>query len=64
MRELQLDQVVGISTGGLLLAVENMKRLERLELRLSVLDLHLVRVVAQDMPLLSHLQLTSLQKDD
>ncbi|KAF9186184.1 hypothetical protein BGZ51_002193 [Haplosporangium sp. Z 767] len=63
LKVLQLDQTVGTSIGGILLAVENMHRLEQLALRLDIVDLVLVRVVAKKLAFLSSLQLTSLCKE-
>ncbi|KAF9122513.1 hypothetical protein BGW39_009696 [Mortierella sp. 14UC] len=60
LKELTLDQTVGTTIGGVLLGVENMHRLESLELRLDVVDLSLVRVVARKLAFLASIQLTSL----
>ncbi|KAG0377739.1 hypothetical protein BGX24_005542 [Mortierella sp. AD032] len=60
LKEVTLDQTVGTTIGGVLLGVENMHRLEKLELRLDVVDLALVRVVARRLAFLSSIQLTSL----
>ncbi|KAF9153083.1 hypothetical protein BG015_004099 [Linnemannia schmuckeri] len=60
LKELRLDQTVGTTTGGVLLGIENMQRLEKLELRLDVIDLSLVRVVARKLAFLSSIQLTNL----
>ncbi|KAF8938746.1 hypothetical protein BGZ47_008443 [Haplosporangium gracile] len=60
LKELRLDQTVGTTIGGVLLGIENMQRLEKLELRLDVIDLSLVRVVARKLAFLSSIQLTSL----
>ncbi|KAF9296762.1 hypothetical protein BGZ88_011935 [Linnemannia elongata] len=64
LKELRLDQTVGTTIGGVLLGVENMQRLERLELRLNVVDLSLVRVVTRKLAFLSSIQLTSLRTVD
>ncbi|KAF9101946.1 hypothetical protein BGX29_005110 [Mortierella sp. GBA35] len=61
LKSLRLDQTVGTTIGGVLLGVENMHRLEHLELRLDVVDLALVRVVARKLVFLSAIQLTSLR---
>ncbi|KAG0266918.1 hypothetical protein BG011_000057 [Mortierella polycephala] len=63
LKVLHLDQTVGTTIGGILLAVENMKRLERLTLRLDIVDLVLVRVAIRKLTSLSSLQLTSLYKE-
>ncbi|KAF9907975.1 hypothetical protein EC991_010323 [Linnemannia zychae] len=60
LKELTLDQTVGTTIGGVLLGIENMHRLETLELRLDVVDLSLVRVVARKLAFLSSIQLTTL----
>ncbi|KAI1310206.1 hypothetical protein EDD11_003884 [Mortierella claussenii] len=54
LKEFMMDQAVGMTTGGLLLAVENMTKLEVLNLMLSVVDLQLVRVVAHTQALVVH----------
>ncbi|KAF9550990.1 hypothetical protein EC957_010757 [Mortierella hygrophila] len=64
LKELRLDQTVGTTIGGVLLGVENMERLEKLELRLDVVDLSLVRIVARKLAFLSSIQLTSLRTID
>ncbi|KAG0292137.1 hypothetical protein BGZ96_004480 [Linnemannia gamsii] len=64
LKELKLDQTVGTTIGGVLLGVENMLRLERLELRLDVVDLSLVHVVARKLAFLSSIELTSLRTVD
>lgn len=64
LKELRLDQTVGTTIGGVLLGVENMQRLERLELRLDVVDLSLVRIVARKLAFLTSIQLTSLRTVD
>jgi hypothetical protein len=64
LKELKLDHTVGTTIGGVLLGVENMLRLERLELRLDVVDLSLVRVVARKLAFLSSVQLTTLRTVD
>ncbi|KAF9927177.1 hypothetical protein BGZ65_006912 [Modicella reniformis] len=63
LRELALDRTLRTTTGGVLLAVENMHKLERLDLRMDVEDLHLVRVVARKLPSLSHVRVTSLRRE-
>jgi len=61
LRELTLLETVGTTIGGILLAVEQMKAMERLELRLDVVDLALVRVVTKKLERLEWLHLTSLR---
>jgi hypothetical protein len=63
LRELTLLETVGTTIGGLLLAVEHMKAMERLELRLNVVDLALVRVVTRKLERLEWLHLTSLRAE-
>ncbi|KAG0048511.1 hypothetical protein BGZ83_006550 [Gryganskiella cystojenkinii] len=61
LKVLTLLETVGTSIGGILLAVEQMKSIERLELRLDVVDLALVRVVTKKLERLEWLHLTSLR---
>ncbi|GJJ71353.1 hypothetical protein EMPS_03703 [Entomortierella parvispora] len=61
LQELTLLETVGTTIGGILLAVEQMKAMERLELRLDVVDLALVRVVTKKLERLEWLHLTSLR---
>ncbi|KAG0300642.1 hypothetical protein BGZ98_009027, partial [Dissophora globulifera] len=60
LRELTLDQTVGTTTGGILLAVENMQALESLDLRLDVEDLKLVHIAARKAPSLTRIKLTGV----
>ncbi|KAF8980242.1 hypothetical protein BGZ46_004462 [Entomortierella lignicola] len=64
LKELRLNRTVGTTIGGLLLGVENMSRLEILDLTLDIVDLHLVRVVTRKLALLSYLQLTNLRQEN
>ncbi|KAF8928332.1 hypothetical protein BGZ58_009733 [Dissophora ornata] len=63
LKELTLDQTTGTTIGGILLAVENMHGLERLNLTLDIADLKLVRIAARKLPLLTSVQLTSLREE-
>ncbi|ORZ06545.1 hypothetical protein BCR41DRAFT_360833 [Lobosporangium transversale] len=65
LQDLTLDQTVGITIGGLLLAVEDMRRLENLDLSLDVVDLKLVTVAArQKLHHLKSISLTSLRHEE
>ncbi|KAF9927566.1 hypothetical protein FBU30_003073 [Linnemannia zychae] len=59
LKELTLDRTVGMTIGGVLLGVENMHRLEKLDLRLDIVDLALVRVVTRKLAFLTSVKLTS-----
>ncbi|KAF9437331.1 hypothetical protein BGZ76_001156 [Entomortierella beljakovae] len=64
LTHLCLNQVIGMSIGGLLLGVENMCKLEALSLTLDIVDLHLVRVVIRPLINLKSVQLTNLGLTD
>ncbi|KAF9114507.1 hypothetical protein BGX27_010657 [Mortierella sp. AM989] len=64
LKELHMIQTVGTTIGGLLLAVENMSRLESLNLTLDIIDLHLVRVVIRKLVFLTSVQLTNLRQEE
>ncbi|KAF9584625.1 hypothetical protein BGW38_005806 [Lunasporangiospora selenospora] len=64
LKELSLDQTTGTSIGGLLLAVERMKNLRKLELRLNVVDLRLVRVAVKKLKWVEEVKLTSLGREN
>ncbi|KAF9353739.1 hypothetical protein BGX34_011399 [Mortierella sp. NVP85] len=62
LRELTLNRTLGLTPGGVLLAIENMHQLERLDLRMDVEDLHLVRVVTRKLPRLNYVRVTNLRQ--
>ncbi|KAG0367557.1 hypothetical protein BGZ54_003679 [Gamsiella multidivaricata] len=64
LKELALDQTMGSTIGGVLLAVERMQRLEKLDLCLDIVDLRLVKVAARKLRFLSSVRLTNLRSEE